>query len=367
MLPSQSGAFWSRLPLPVLLIGVPVMGAFAVLVITWVSSWFGGTSLLLALILWLAVATGVLHSAGMLPWLDGQPYITTALDAYAPRVSARRAPPRAQPVSPTAQTGASTAPPDVSDFAGLDDVNKWLRDLIEDKGILANKVADAPLLLLLGPRGTGKSSIARSLPPRLQQAGILKTDKLVLISTKELPGLSDSHGPDSRTLDKLSAQLESALDGVVLLDDLDYLVSLAGGDVMHEIGSRLARLAENNRHRLVVIGTGSAEIFRRLDPGQHWVGNFARLEVQFPKFGPSALQTIAEQLLRNEGLRCTPEASSRLSMQLEWLAADSDFVNAKAVRTLVGEILLARAGRLRSDPGGTTQVIEDDIPTAPGT
>ncbi len=371
MLSSRTGAFWSKLPVPLALVAFPLFGIFAVLVARWLASWLGGTSLLLAIVCWLAVIVGLMHAGGRLPWLNSQPWAVDALNIYAPRVRASgpgrgtRAPSTSTADVPSALT------PDVSQFAGLDSVRTRLHHLIEGRDILANKVADAPLLLLLGPRGVGKTSFAQTLPARLLQAGITGADNVVAISTKELPGLSDRHGPDTQTLHELSERLAAAVDGVVLLDNLDQLVALAGGDVMHEIGGRLRELVQGHRRRVVVIGTGSIGVIDQLDPRRDWISHFDQLAVPFPALEITALEAIANRLLAEHNLSCTPAAATKLSLELDWLTEDANFINAHAVRTLVGQILNARAARLRStpttDPLSAKQVVESDIPNKSGT
>ena len=68
---------------------------------------------------------------------------------------------------------------DLSDFVGLDDVFAEINQLVAARASRISPVAPATLVLLVGPRGTGKSSVALALAAKLRAAGARGTDRIV--------------------------------------------------------------------------------------------------------------------------------------------------------------------------------------------
>jgi hypothetical protein len=180
--PSSSGAIrqWQALPLPVRLMGM-FLGFMAVI---WLTRWLGGISVLVALLLWCAVGIGLLHASGRLAWVDRYPWAARILEGFAPRFasglptaarSAASTPAPPQPGEARAQP-PSPAPPvavDLARFVGLDGVFADIDELVATRAGRIRPVAPATLVLLVGPHGTGKSSVALALVGKLHRAGAL--------------------------------------------------------------------------------------------------------------------------------------------------------------------------------------------------
>ena len=201
---------------------------------------------------------------------------------------------------------------------------------------------------LVGPRGTGKSSVALALVAKLHQAGARKTDRIVAISPAELHGLGGGYGPSDDVLKAIDDRIQAALDGTLLIDDLDWLTAAAGGQAAAAIGIRLLTVARRYPGRLFVIGTGSAAAVSRLDPANRWLGQLDVRRIDFPPLGTAALQDIFERLLEEKGLPLADGAERAVQIQIEERRTQGgdDFDNAHAIRRLVDDVLYSHGLRM---------------------
>jgi hypothetical protein len=210
---------WQSLPFPIRLAGI----FLAVMALISLTRWLGGISVLVALLLWCAICIGLLHAGGRLAWVDRYPWAARILDDFAPRLS------MSTPVSATASPAPTTAaarprpgevrerapppaPPIAVDtsFVGLDDVLGDIDELVDARAGGISLVAPATLVLLVGPRGTGKSSVALGLAAKLHRAGARNNDRIVAIGPAELPGFGGRYGPSEDGLKAISDRIQAS-------------------------------------------------------------------------------------------------------------------------------------------------------------
>ena len=241
---------------------------------------------------------------------------------------------------------------DLARFVGLDGVFADIDELVATRAGRISPLAPATLVLLVGPRGTGKSSVALALAAKLHRAGALSSDRIVAITPTELPGLGGSYGPSDDVLKAVSDRIQAALDGTLLIDDLDWLAAAAGGQAAAEVGNRLLAVARRYPGRLFVIGTGSAAAISRLDPANRWLRHLHVRRIDFPPLGTAALQDIFVRLLEEKGLRLAAGAERAVQIQIEERRTQGgdEFDNAHAIRRLVDDVLHSYGLRIHGAP-----------------
>lgn len=341
-------AHWRALPFPLRI----AVGVLAVVVVIWLAQWLGSASTLLALCIWTLVLTGILHASGRMPWIDRRPTISRFLNAYAPPISGSVTP---KPRSAASAPSLRPTIPDTARFAGISDVNDEIASVVASRSILKSTMAPATIVFLVGPRGTGKSSLALTMADDLYKAKVIKSDRIVAISETELPGLGSSYGPTPEILRDLTALVQSALDGVLLIDDIDQMVSLASGQVAQETGSRVLDVARRFPGRLFVLCTGSAEALAALDPARRWLGQLNVRRIEFPTLDDDALRQIFLQSLSSQGFRTEPDAERAVALRLQEIRQEGGetFDNAYAVHRFVDAVLHNHGLRLRRQPAAT--------------
>ena len=144
-------------------------------------------------------------------------------------------------------------------------------------------------LVFTGPPGTGKTTIARVVAKIYCGLGLLKRENIKEVHRADLIG---QHIGETEA--KTNAIIDSALDGVLFLDEAYSLVATgAKNDFgLVAIDTLLARM-ENDRDRLVVIVAGyRADLDRFLDTNQGLRSRFTR-SIDFPSYKPAELIEIA--------------------------------------------------------------------------
>ena len=144
-------------------------------------------------------------------------------------------------------------------------------------------------LVFTGPPGTGKTTIARVVAKVYCGLGLLKKENIREVHRADLIG---QHIGETEA--KTNAVIDSALDGVLFLDEAYSLVATgAKNDFgLVAIDTLLARM-ENDRDRLVVIVAGyRADLDRFLDTNQVLRSRFTR-SIDFPSYQPAELIEIA--------------------------------------------------------------------------
>jgi type VII secretion ATPase EccA len=144
-------------------------------------------------------------------------------------------------------------------------------------------------LVFTGPPGTGKTTIARVVAKIYCGLGLLKRENIREVHRADLIG---QHIGETEA--KTNAIIDSALDGVLFLDEAYALVATgAKNDFgLVAIDTLLARM-ENDRDRLVVIVAGyRADLDRFLDTNQGLRSRFTR-SIDFPSYKAAELIEIA--------------------------------------------------------------------------
>ncbi|CAM3331968.1 type VII secretion AAA-ATPase EccA [Tsukamurella hominis] len=189
-------------------------------------------------------------------------------------------------------------------------------------------------LAFTGPPGTGKTTVARIVARMYRGLGLLATDTVIECSRRDLVGQYLG-----ATAQKTSAVIDSALDGVLFIDEAYTLVQegLTGGDAFGQeaIDTLLARM-ENDRDRLVVIVAGyDAEIDRFLGSNEGLASRFAR-RIRFPGYSPGELAEIGAAMARSRDALLTGGAAEVLETCCAGVADRLDRLgNGRFVRNVI--------------------------------
>ncbi len=188
---------------------------------------------------------------------------------------------------------------ELAEFIGLEEVKYQVARLKssvamairrQERGLtVANRTNH---LVFAGPPGTGKTTIARVVAKIYCGLGILKKETVREVHRADLIG---QHIGETEA--KTNAIIDSALDGVLFLDEAYALVSTgAKNDFgLVAIDTLLARM-ENDRDRLVVIVAGyRKDLDTFLDTNEGLRSRFTR-SIDFPSYSPQELVEIATRM-----------------------------------------------------------------------
>lgn len=213
-----------------------------------------------------------------------------------------------------------------------------------------------------GNPGTGKTTVARLLAGIYKDLGVLKKGHLVETDRSGL--VAEYVG---QTAVKTNKIIDSALDGVLFIDEAYTLANGGVNDYGPEAIATLLKRMEDDRDRLVVILAGyneEIETFINSNPGLR--SRFNRY-IHFNDYTASELYEIFCLQVKNGEYTLTDDASMYVRGHLAAVVAEkpNDFGNARFVRNLFEKTIESQANRIASKTELTkedlSQITKEDI------
>ena len=240
---------------------------------------------------------------------------------------------------------------ELDDLIGLDNVKEEVRTLAnfvkvqhqrELKGMKSPKMSYH--LVFTGSPGTGKTTVARIVARIYKDLGILKRGHTV---ETDRSGLVAKYV--GQTADKTNAMVDSALNGVLFIDEAYALVpENSSQDYGQEAISTLLKRMEDDRDKLVVIIAGyPKEMQRFIDSNPGLQSRFNRY-INFTDYTAPELLRIFKMYAKKSQYELTAEAELYLKERLEYAVEhkDKNFGNARYVRNVFEKAVRQQANRL---------------------
>lgn len=215
-----------------------------------------------------------------------------------------------------------------------------------------------------GNPGTGKTTVARIVAEIYRDLGILKKGHLVETDRSGL--VAEYVG---QTAVKTNKVIDSALDGVLFIDEAYSLAPSSSSDFGHEAIATLLKRMEDDRDRLVVILAGygnEMQTFIDANPGLQ--SRFNRY-IHFDDYSAEDLLAIFELNLKKHQYKMSESAKAILKSYLDNAVANKDknFGNGRFVRNVFEKTLQNQATRLSAIDNLSKEdlqlIIDEDIPT----
>ena len=217
-----------------------------------------------------------------------------------------------------------------------------------------------------GNPGTGKTTVARLLGRIYKALGVLRKGHLVECDRAALVG--EYVG---QTAPKTNAVIDSALDGILFIDEA-YALAKEREDFGREAIDTLLKRMEDNRDRLIVVVAGyPAEMERFVNSNPGLRSRFNRF-VEFPDYQPHELCRILSLMCRRNGLELARDLKEKAIAYFHALhaARDVHFGNARLVRNCFETMVTAQASRLVAGPppdaATLVRLTQEDLEWPPG-
>ncbi len=247
-----------------------------------------------------------------------------------------------------------------------EEIQKLARFLEIQKQREGHQLKTAPLSLHLvfsGNPGTGKTTVARILAKIYQKLGVLKGGHLIETDRMGLVGQYVGH-----TAKKTSEVIDSALDGILFIDEAYSLLSGGENDFGGEAIDTLVKRMEDDRDRLIVIVAGypaDMESFIQTNPGLR--SRFSKT-IHFDDYSSKQLEKIFTIFCKKNQYELAADATPKLHQVFEYELQKPkvDFGNGRYVRNLFEQVIRNQALRLSQREGtlekkDLMQILGDDI------
>ena len=196
-------------------------------------------------------------------------------------------------------------------------------------------------LVFTGNPGTGKTTVARLVAQIYRSLGVVEKGHLVETDRSGLVA-----GFVGQTATKVRAVIESALEGVLLVDEAYALVRGSEGDFGREAVDTLVKMVEDHRDDLVVILAGYPDEMALLVAANPGLKSRFPTTIHFPDYTTDELVAIFSSMCRAASYEPTPEALDAVRRRFHLDPRAPGFGNARTARNLFEAAIARHASRI---------------------
>ena len=251
-------------------------------------------------------------------------------------------------------------------LVGLETVKKEVKNLMNlvkvRKLRQQNDLPVPPMsfhMVFVGNPGTGKTTVARLISGLYAAIGVLSKGQLIEVDRSGLVA-----GYVGQTALKTQEVIQSALGGVLFIDEAYSLSSGGENDFGREAIETLLKAMEDHRDDLVVIVAGYTE------PMEKFIGSNPGLESRFnryfffPDYDGKQLMEIFRIQCRNNGYQMTPEAEEAAVQYFTELYEErtENFGNGRDVRNCFEDMVVRQSNRVAAMENPTKEDLMSVLP-----
>lgn len=240
----------------------------------------------------------------------------------------------------------------IDSMVGLHTVKKEIHDMVnllmiqrlrEKQGL---KIAETSKhMVFTGNPGTGKTTIARILANIYRILGILENGQLVETDRSGMVA-----GYMGQTAGKVKEVCESAMGGILFIDEAYTLTDGQEGGFGQEAIDTLLKIMEDQRDKLMVIVAGYEEPMEKFLESNPGLRSRFNKFISFEDYTTDELFVIFKGFCKDQDyiLPDTLEAKVKESIDVLRLDEEGHFANARSVRNYFERVISKQAGRIIS-------------------
>ena len=237
---------------------------------------------------------------------------------------------------------------ELNELVGLKKVKKVLYDLV-DVIELKKKSKDLNIkdinlhMVFLGNPGTGKTTIARIIAGILYNLKLVKEDKLIEVSSKDL--VAEYVG---QTAPKTMSVIEKSLNGVLFIDEAYSLAVKNDNSYNAEAIATLIQAMENYRDKLVVIFAGYTKEMQDFLNSNSGIVSRIGYTLEFDDYTTEELVEIFLGMMKKAGFILKDEAIEYLKEIIEENRNMKNFGNARFIRNIYEKTVIKHASNTKN-------------------
>lgn len=241
---------------------------------------------------------------------------------------------------------------EITEFIAVTEVNKKRAD----QGFKSSAITLHSLFL--GNPGTGKTTVARIVGELLYEKGIIAKNTFIEASRSTLVGQYVGH-----TAQKTKEVLESALGGVLFIDEAYTLASETSNDFGHEAIDEILKFMEDHRSDIVIIFAGYTDSMEKFLAMNEGLRSRIPNRFTFEDYSEDELVQMGLIQLHAQGLKIDKDAYTDLIHHN--FSLSDDHSNGRWVRNLNEKLIRKQAVRLSGkDDVELTTLTQEDIQAA---
>ncbi|HUP84260.1 MAG TPA: AAA family ATPase [Acidimicrobiales bacterium] len=215
-------------------------------------------------------------------------------------------------------------------------------------------------LVFTGNPGTGKTTVARLLAQIYRTLGVVEKGHLVETDRAGLVA-----GFVGQTALKVKEVFDTALGGVLLIDEAYALARGGDNDFGQEATDTLVKLIEDHRDDVAVIAAGYPDEMHEFIESNPGLRSRFPKTIQFPDYTTDELVAIFDSQCKKASYTLGKGAAAAARCVFEALPRDKGFGNGRVARNLFESAIALQANRLVLIPKLTNQqlmeLVADDI------
>ena len=249
---------------------------------------------------------------------------------------------------------------ELDSYIGLDEVKKEVKNLINMATVyklrMDNDLPNPDMSLHLvfsGNPGTGKTMIARFMSRVYHSLGLLSKGTLTEVDRSGLVA-----GYIGQTAIKTSKAIESAMGGVLFIDEAYTLTSKTENDFGFEAVDTILKAMEDSRADLVVIVAGYTELMEKFIDSNPGLRSRFNKYIDFADYTADEMMGIFKLNCKKSCYTLEEDAEKQVSDYLALVEeAAGEFGNARGVRNTFEKILTEQANRIAA----MESITKDDL------
>jgi len=287
--------------------------------------------------------------------LDPLDYVTSSTPSFteckaAPQTSGGEKREKKNDAQPVEKPDFDELMEQLNSLVGLEAVKKDVKNLVNMMKVRklreTNGLPVPPMslhMVFMGNPGTGKTTVARLISGLYAAIGVLSKGQLIEVDRSGLVA-----GYVGQTALKTQKVIDSAIGGVLFIDEAYSLSSGGENDFGREAIETLLKAMEDHRDDLIVVVAGydePMEGFLSSNPGLE--SRFNKY-FHFPDYNGDELMEIFRMQCKKNGYELTPEAESAAKELFDDLYAsrDDNFGNARDVRNRFEDMIICQSNRV---------------------